>query len=117
VHQFTRVGEGVMVGGMAGVSQDVPPYVLLAERNRVVGLNLIGLRRRGVAAAAREELRALYERVYAATNPKREAAAALREGAAQSVEGRRFLEFFGTVKRGVIRPRRGGEAADEEQES
>ena len=47
-HQFTRVGESAMVGGLARISLDIPPYVMAAERDEVVGLNLVGLKRRGL---------------------------------------------------------------------
>ena len=46
IHQFSRIGELSMVGGMTGVLSDVIPFGLsLGNRNNLVGLNLIGLRR------------------------------------------------------------------------
>jgi len=45
VHQFTWIGERVMSRGNAGASMHVPPFVLISDINRVVGLNAIGLRR------------------------------------------------------------------------
>ena len=46
IHQFSRIGESSMVGGMTGVLSDVIPFGLsLGNRNNLVGLNLIGLRR------------------------------------------------------------------------
>ncbi len=50
VHQFTRIGEYAYIGGMSGISKDVPPYIIVAgTRNqmRVSGINKIGLRRAG----------------------------------------------------------------------
>ena len=48
VHQFVRIGEHVMIGGMSGVENDVIPYgLVMGERARLAGLNLIGLERRG----------------------------------------------------------------------
>lgn len=50
VHQFTRIGEFAYIGGMSGISKDVPPYIIVAgTRNqmRVSGINKIGLRRAG----------------------------------------------------------------------
>lgn len=50
VHQFTRIGELAYIGGMSGISKDVPPYIIVAgTRNqmRVSGINKIGLRRNG----------------------------------------------------------------------
>ena len=46
IHQFSRIGESSMVGGMTGVLSDVIPFGLsIGNRNSLVGLNLIGLRR------------------------------------------------------------------------
>lgn len=57
LHQFVRVGKGAMIGGMSGVERDVIPYGLVqGERAGLEGLNLIGLKRRGVA---REDITAL----------------------------------------------------------
>lgn len=48
VHQFVRIGDHVMIGGMSGVENDVIPYgLVMGERARLAGLNLIGLERRG----------------------------------------------------------------------
>ena len=45
VHQFTWIGEMVMTQGKAGIGMHVPPFVMVAEVNQVIGLNLVGLRR------------------------------------------------------------------------
>ena len=46
VQQFTRIGKMAMIGGMTGVMHDVIPYGLsTGNRNSLIGLNLIGLRR------------------------------------------------------------------------
>ena len=46
IHQFSRIGESAMIGGMTGVLSDVIPFGLsMGNRNNLMGLNLIGLRR------------------------------------------------------------------------
>ena len=55
VHQFCRIGAYTYIGGMSGISMDVPPYVILTgTRNqmRITGVNKIGLRRNGVSREA-----------------------------------------------------------------
>lgn len=105
-HQFVRVGEGVMVGGMAGVGLDLPPFVMAAGRNQLVGLNLIGLKRRNVAREAVGELKAAFRTVYFTPGNIREVAArALAGGAFATPEARRFLEFFSGGTRGFVRAR------------
>jgi UDP-N-acetylglucosamine acyltransferase len=111
IHQYCRIGESAMVGGLARVSQDMPPYCIMAERNELVGLNLIGLQRSGVARETIRELKKLYQMVFGFEGrPRILAEGALRDGMAQSEEGRRFLEFVAMEsKKGVMRPRKGGD--------
>ncbi len=46
IHQFSRIGQLSMIGGMTGVDRDVIPFGLsMGNRNSLMGLNLIGLRR------------------------------------------------------------------------
>lgn len=48
VHQFCRIGDYAMIGGMSAVENDVIPYgLVMGERARLAGLNLVGLERRG----------------------------------------------------------------------
>jgi UDP-N-acetylglucosamine acyltransferase len=113
IHQFTRIGEGAMVGGAARVSLDVPPFTMMAERDEIVGLNVVGLRRRGLPRATVEELKRAFREVNVPVGSMREiAAAALASGAYASGEARRYLEFFGAGKRNVARARRRGAEAE-----
>ena len=49
VHQFCRIGKGAIIGGFTGVDADILPYSMaVGERAHLQGLNLIGLKRRGV---------------------------------------------------------------------
>jgi len=107
VHQFCRIGESVMVAGHASITRDVPHYVLVAERDDVIGLNVVGLRRRGFSRAAIAELKAAFHAVYFTPGNIREVAAAeLARGAYTSEEARRFVTFFSEGKRSFARARR-----------
>jgi len=115
-HQFSRVGQGVIIAGGARVTLNIPPYVMAAERNDIVGLNLIGLKRRGVPREAIRELKDAFRAVYFTPgNIRLVAARALEAGTFKSDEANRFLEFFTTGKRGFARSRRQGAAADGEE--
>lgn len=103
VHQFGRIGEGVMIAGLARITQDLAPYLLVAERNEVSGLNLVGLRRRHAARETIIELKDCFRDVFGGGDPRKRAAMRLAAGAA-SPEARRFLEFFSGGKRGFARP-------------
>lgn len=68
VHQFCRIGRGAMIGGMAGVAADVIPYgMVVGERAGLAGLNLVGLKRRGVERDLIHGLRAAYVEIFEAT--------------------------------------------------
>jgi len=113
-HQFVRVGASVMISGGARVAQDVAPYAMAAERNEVVGLNLIGLKRRGFDRDTVSEIKRAFRAVYLEPGNIRElAAAALRDGGYASAEARHFLEFFGAGRRGFARARRAGVITEE----
>jgi UDP-N-acetylglucosamine acyltransferase len=113
VHQFGRIGEGAMIGGAARVLRDVPPFTMIAERDEVVGLNVVGLRRRGLPRQTVEELKRAFRVVNVPVGNMRElAASALAGGDYASTEARRFLEFFRDGRRGFVRARRGAAEGD-----
>lgn len=65
VHQHVRIGQGAMIGGLAAVAADVVPYGMVAgDRGRLIGLNLIGLKRRGIAKGKISELRIAFETMF-----------------------------------------------------
>jgi UDP-N-acetylglucosamine acyltransferase len=113
-HQFVRVGESVMISGGARIAQDVAPYAMAAERNEIVGLNLLGLKRCGFARDTVSEIKRAFRAIYLEPGNMRElAAAALRDAGYASAEARHFLEFFGAGKRGFARARRAGVVTEE----
>jgi UDP-N-acetylglucosamine acyltransferase len=83
VHQFVRIGDGVMLGGLSGASTDIIPFgfALGGPIASLVGLNVVGLRRRGASRADLRRLRQAYRALF------------LREGVfAERVE-RTAIEF------------------------
>ncbi len=65
IHQFVRIGEHAIVGGMTGVVRDVIPFGAVAgDRGRLRGLNIVGLRRRGYARQSIASLRAAYQLLF-----------------------------------------------------
>ena len=71
VHQFSRIGESSMIGGMTGVLSDVIPFGLsLGNRNNLAGLNLIGLRRAKVSNENIKIILDAYNTIFKSTNFK-----------------------------------------------
>ncbi len=69
IHQFSRIGKLAMVGGMTGVLSDIIPFGLsLGNRNNLVGLNLIGLRRAKISNENIKMLQKFYDTVFCNKN-------------------------------------------------
>jgi UDP-N-acetylglucosamine acyltransferase len=62
VHQFVRLGKGAIIGAVTMVANDVIPYGLVqGPRGQLDGLNLVGLKRRGVDRSDITSLRAAFQ--------------------------------------------------------
>lgn len=108
IHQFNRIGRGAMIGGLSPVTLDVPPFCMVADRNDLVGFNLIGLKRRGHTREAIRSLKFAFSEVYRREgNIKKIAQELLLLEETQTEEAQEFLKFFLESKRGVTRPRGG----------
>jgi UDP-N-acetylglucosamine acyltransferase len=65
VQQFCRVGKGAMIGGLTGVNRDVIPYAMaFGDHAELAGLNLIGLKRRGLSRDAINALRRAFRTIF-----------------------------------------------------
>jgi UDP-N-acetylglucosamine acyltransferase len=94
VQQYVRVGAHAFLGGLSGLENDLVPFGLaLGNRARLIGLNLVGLRRRGFSREAIEDLRAAYQLLFAAGGTLRERAEAAARGFA-SAEVQQLAQFI-----------------------
>ena len=109
IHQFCRIGESAMIGGGARISRDVPPFTMATERDGLIGLNLVGVRRRGFTSGAVRELRRAFHLVFDEPgNIRDNARRALEDSAFHEASARQFLADFAEGTRGFVRPRRKG---------
>jgi UDP-N-acetylglucosamine acyltransferase len=68
VHQFVRIGEGAMIGGLSGVRRDVIPFgYAVGQLANLVGLNIVGMKRRGYGKDDMHRLRRAYKQLFADT--------------------------------------------------
>jgi len=100
IHQFVTIGRLAMLRGNGRFSMDIPPFVVALERNCVEGVNLVGLRRAGLAAEVIREIKEAYRIFYLSGLPRNRAVAALEEAGFLSAEAREFIDFV----RGAQRP-------------
>lgn len=63
-HQFICVGDFCMIQGLSGFSKDLPPFVMAAGVNHVVGLNIVGMRRNGFSATERIQVKRAFDHFY-----------------------------------------------------
>jgi UDP-N-acetylglucosamine acyltransferase len=107
VHQFTRIGAYSYIGGLSGVSKDVPPFVIVSgirKDMRVSGINKIGLRRHGFDNDTIKKLDRAYKIIFMSPD-------LLLKDALEQVISEitgcepvdQLIEFFKTSKQGVIR--------------
>jgi UDP-N-acetylglucosamine acyltransferase len=65
IHQFVRIGESVMMAGMSAARDDIIPFgFALGQTGALVGLNVVGLRRRGATRAELHRLRRAYRSLF-----------------------------------------------------
>ena len=104
VHQFCRIGGYVMVGGGTRTSQDIPPFTMAArEPVAYCGLNMVGLRRRGMSPELIENIHNAYRILYQRGKLREECLAQIREEVPMSKEIEYILDFVGSSKRGIIK--------------
>jgi UDP-N-acetylglucosamine acyltransferase len=106
VHQFCRIGRLAMVGGLARVRQDVPPFVTVdGGTTMVVGLNRVGLRRAGFTSNQLNQLKSAYRTIYRRGLPWDEMLETLEH---EFTEGpaAEFAAFFRDGERGFVQERR-----------
>jgi UDP-N-acetylglucosamine acyltransferase len=101
VHQFCRVGSLAMMQGGSAISQDLPPFTVVAHGvNQLCGLNIVGLRRAGISAEARLELKKLYHLLFRSRKILRTAITGVRKDFS-SPAAKILLDFVTGAKRGM----------------
>lgn len=106
IHQYSRIGTLAMVGGQAHVTQDVPPFMTVdGLTSRIVGLNLIGLRRSGFSIEEIKQIKSAYRILYRSQIPWREVLKTL-ETTFTSGPALKVAQFLASTTRGILNERR-----------
>jgi UDP-N-acetylglucosamine acyltransferase len=101
IHQFVRLGRLSLLSGLSSLTMDLPPFMVAAERNNVVGVNIIGMRRAGLTTATISAVRRAYRVLFQSQLPQSQAVAQLAELAASVAEVAEILEFIRHSSRGI----------------
>jgi UDP-N-acetylglucosamine acyltransferase len=114
IHQFVRIGRQAVIGGMSGVEADVVPFgSAMGNRARMVGLNLIGMKRRGFAREQIHALRNAFRMLFRDPGVFEERLAEVERRFAEDANVAEMLGFIrGPSRRGLCRA---GRAVPEEE--
>ena len=106
VHQFAHIGAHVMVGGGSKVRIDVPPFIK-ADRDPLsfLGLNSVGLTRRGFSKERIDEIHEIYRAIYQKGMNISQALDFVEAEFKSSPDRDYILEFIRKSERGIIRSR------------
>jgi len=107
IHQFVRIGEGVMMAGMSAARDDIIPFgFALGQTGALVGLNIVGLRRRGATKAEMHRIRSAYRSLFFVEGRIAERIEAVaREFADDPIVGKMIAFIRAGGKRPLMRPR------------
>ena len=101
IHQFVRVGTMAILSGGAMLPLDIPPYCIAqGQRARLVGLNLVGMRRGGLSRETIMEIKRAYKALFRSGKRLQDAMAEL-EATHPCKEVQHIIDFCKTSPRGV----------------
>ena len=104
VHQFVKIGTHAMIGGGFRVPQDICPYALVAGYPlKVVGLNVVGLRRRGFSNQLIHTLEDVFKILFFSELNTSQALDRIRGEIADGPEVRVILDFITRSNRGIVK--------------
>ena len=111
VHQFCRMGRLSFLGGGSITTKDVPPFVMQQGVNSVVGINVVGMRRAGLAEEEINSLRRVYHIVFLEGLSLPNALARVEQEVGHMDVVREFVAFIRGSQRGINRARGKGSAS------
>ena len=104
VHQFTRIGAHVMIQGGSKISKDIPPYVMVGrEPISYVGLNVVGLRRRGFTSERINSIQEIYRYLYQSGYNTTQATERIENELPDTEDRKYILDFVRNSSRGIVR--------------
>ena len=125
LHQFSKIGTMAIISALTAVNKDIPPYMMAGGRPAVVqGINVIGLRRAGIPAEVRTEIKEAYKLLYKSGLNTTQALEKIK-GTLKSAQVNVLVEFIETSDRGIaaglgdevetLLTKKGARASEEEE--
>lgn len=104
VHQFTHIGPNVMIQGGSQVNKDIPPYATIGRQPiSYMGINSVGLNRRGYTQEQIETINNVYRALYFSELNFRDAIAKIEAEMPASAERDIIVDFVKNSPRGIVR--------------
>jgi len=104
VHQFVCIGQHSFIGGGSKVRMDIPPYVIVAnEPLSYMGVNSVGLRRRGFSNEIINEIQDVYRYIYQKGLNNSKALELIELELEPSKERDIIIDFVRNSERGILR--------------
>lgn len=103
-HQFTKIGQHVMIQGGSKIAKDIPPFVMVGrEPISYVGLNIVGLRRRGFTSERINGIQEIYRTLYLSGYNISQAVERIEQDLPVSEDRDLILSFVRSSSRGIVR--------------
>ncbi len=103
IHQFVKIGKQSLIGGGFSAKQDVPPFIIGAGIPlRFVGINKIGLERRGFSLEVRSLIKKTYRTYFMSKRNRGEALKVIKDEIPQIEEVKEIVNFIESSCRGII---------------
>jgi len=104
IHQFTRIGTCAMIGGMAKITQDVPPYMLVdGNPSSAHGINSVKLQRLNVSAETVSLVKKAFKILYRDGLSTRQAMERIHAELPKAPEIEHLIKFIETSERGILK--------------
>jgi UDP-N-acetylglucosamine acyltransferase len=101
VHQFVRIGRLALLSGTSGSTKDMPPFVVQQDINRVVGVNVVGMRRSGMSNAHIDAVRRAFHIIFHEGHVLQEALARAEQEVGSADAVMEMITFIRQSKRGI----------------
>ncbi|MGI6074317.1 MAG: acyl-ACP--UDP-N-acetylglucosamine O-acyltransferase, partial [Fermentimonas sp.] len=104
VHQFCKIGAHSMIQGGSKISKDIPPYIMVGREPSVfVGLNVVGLRRRGFTSEKINIIQEVYRYLYQSGLNVSQALERIDKELPETEESKLITDFIKSSSRGILR--------------
>lgn len=106
IHQFVKIGTLAMIGGLARIVKDVPPYMLIEGNSEVCSLNIVGLKRSNIKEEAKAQIKQAYKLLYRSDLNVSQALDAIKKIGDLTEEVKHIIEFIMSSERGICKHRK-----------